>query len=157
MTRTCFQVPMLPSKFYAVRCHERLLGPLVGNRQTCSGKSWESARISSQSVSNCFGCRFRVFSMFFHGSYNHGFWVSLHPKSDKTNFHLISLVSGKRPIEKESGKKRGTAGTTMWVLWNPLKVQRYQWVLVSPSWYRLRFFLSIWKGSCFKWKWCHAL
>ena len=66
-------------------------------------------------------------------------------------------MSGKRPIEKESGKKRGTAGTTMWVLWNPLKVQRYQWVLVSPSWYRLRFFLSISKGSCFKWKWCHVL
>lgn len=38
------------------------------------------------------------------------FWVSFHPKSDKTNFHLISLVSGKRPIEKESGKKRGNRG-----------------------------------------------
>lgn len=35
-------------------CHERLLGPLVGSRNTCSGKSWASARISSESVSNCF-------------------------------------------------------------------------------------------------------
>ena len=147
--------PHVAFEFCALRCHERLLGPLVGSRNTCSGKSWESARISSQSVSKCLiWLQVSIFNVFVMAVVIYDFWVSFHPKSDKTNFHLISLVSGSGPSRKKvekAGEPRGQRCGYCGIHWKYKDINGFWYHLHGiGSWASL-------KGSCFKWKWCHVL